>query len=459
MGRASTYSDAAELPQTCCTTCRTVFEVSPELLSSSDTRVRCGECLSIFDALANLRDPGDETAAIGVEPAAADDAEDTASVAESIASVSPARETGDRSGDDAPGDGGGADAHGVADEAEVAALARLADETGSLDVTYADFDLFSGDAQLPEIAYLDETAETAEFDFDSVDVDEDETFSDTLFAHDVTVEPGALGETSADGTAAGDDEDARDASSADAEPDPDFIEDEEPVEPLVFAYRDAAVSRASAGGAADVVAGADASVSARADGHDADALASAEPSPPADAAALAAGAAAADGPPVRSGGSWLFGTVLALALFVLLAGLYAYRERDTLHNDPLARPLLLAVCKVTGCTVPSRVELASLRLLDKKVFTHPREPSALVINVAFRNAATFEQRYPVLVVRLRDRLGRVVAERDFAPADYLDAWAPGDTLGAGRRLDISLEVGDPGDGAESYEFEFREAAA
>ena len=43
-------------PQTCCSNCQTIFEVPEELLASSDTRVRCGECLSIFDALINLRD-------------------------------------------------------------------------------------------------------------------------------------------------------------------------------------------------------------------------------------------------------------------------------------------------------------------------------------------------------------------------------------------------------------------
>ena len=170
MGRASTYSDVTGTPQTCCTTCRTVFEVSPELLSSSDTRVRCGECLSIFDALANLRDPRDETLDADALTAA-DDAFRTDIGDETLADMS--------------------SEHGVADEADVTDLAELADETGSLDVTYSDFDLFSGDAQLPEVAYLDETVDTPEFDFDNVEPDEDETFSDTLFAHDATVESSA----------------------------------------------------------------------------------------------------------------------------------------------------------------------------------------------------------------------------------------------------------------------------
>ena len=439
MGRASTYSDVAGTPQTCCTTCRTVFEVSPELLSSADTRVRCGECLSIFDALANLRDPGDETL----------DADALAAADEAAASGADEETLADMSSE-----------HGVADEADVTELADLADETGSLDVTYSDFDLFSGDAQLPEVAYLDETADTPDFDFDAVDPDEDETFSDTLFAHDATVEPTSLADERAatDGEAHdevrdGPDGDPDDGAGRDpdggprtgAEPDPDYIEDEEPVEPIVFEYRDAAPRGAGVGAAEDVL-------------DDADTRAAAPVKPATDAAVAGTAVGGAHDAP-RGGRSWSLLLLLVLALGTLLAGLYAYRERGSLHNDPLARPVFLAVCKVSGCTVPSRVELSSLRLMERKVFTHPSEPSALVINVAFRNAASFDQRYPVLVVRLRDRLGRTVAERDFAPDDYLDDWKPGDTLEAGRRLDISLEVGDPGDGAESYEFEFREALA
>ena len=425
MGRASTYSDVAGTPQTRCTTCRTVFEVSPELLSSADTRVRCGECLSIFDALANLRDPGDETLDADAL-VAADEAASVGADEERLADMS--------------------SEHGVADEADVAELAELADETGSFDVTYSDFDLFSGDAQLPEVAYLDETADTPDFDLDAVDPDEDATFSDTLFDRDATLEPTSPADAhrASDGEVHGG---GGTRPAAEPEPDdiePDYIEDEEPVEPIVFEYRDAAPR-----GSGVVATG--------------NALAETDPraapvGPTTDAVAPGTVVRGArDGP--RGGRSWSLLLLLVLALGTLLAGLYGYRERGSLHNDPLARPVFLAACKVSGCTVPSRVELSSLRLIERKVFTHPSEPSALVINIAFRNAASFDQRYPVLVVRLRDRLGRTVAERDFAPDDYLDTWEPGDTLEAGRRLDISLEVSDPGDGAESYEFEFREALA
>lgn len=394
MGRASTYSEGEDSPHTRCPSCRTVFEVSAELLSSSDTRVRCGECLSIFDALANLRDPDHDAEHPKDVPAKADGAEELETV-----------------------------------------FPETTDDTGELDVTYADFDLFSGEAELPEVAYLDDTADTAEFDFDAVDPDEDETFSDTLFAHDATIDardadgsyPGEL-DAGGEGDPAGSGVDSPDAPIDEV---PEFLVDETPGEPLAFEYRDAGEPDT------DEPPG--------------------ETSPgagPSDAVAASDPLPASPG----GGGSWWLRVSMGLVLGALLAGLFVYRERERLHNDPLLRPLLVIACRALDCEVPSRVALDSLKLLGKEVFTHPKVEGALVINVAFRNTADFAQRYPTLVVRLRDRLGRSVAERDFAPGDYLDDWTAGDTLAAGRRLDISLEVSDPGRGAESYEFEFREAS-
>jgi len=405
MGKVSTNGDGPSSLQTRCTNCRTVFEVSPELLASSDTRVRCGECLSIFDALANLRHPDTDD----VE----DDPPQTDRTAGDARTSEDAGEATDTDGSTPQSGFRGSDG----------------DETGSLDVTYSDFDLFSGDAQLPEVAYLDETSDTPDFDFDTVDVDGtvgDETFSDTLFVDDATMEPTSVVPEPGP------------APSPTPEDEPEFLEDDGTVEPPVFRYRDA-------------------------DATDVDGTSFA--APPAPPAPSTIGLPEDIEPTLPSApkrrtsvGVWAIRSVMALLFVALLASLHLFRERGAWHNDPLIRPALVLGCRFTGCTVPSRVDLQSLRLLDKKVFTHPRTSDALVINVAFRNDASFDQRFPVLVVRLRDRLGRRVAERDFAPSEYLDAWAVGDTLEAGRRLDISLEVDDPGDGADSYEFEFREAS-
>ena len=435
--------DVETSPQTRCATCATVFEVSAELLGSSDTRVRCGECYRIFDALDNLVRP------VG-----------------GVGGGGPAGGGGGRGGAREPGA-----ARGGAGTVAVFPRGRAANsgaDGGALDSTYADFDLFSEDADLPDVAYFDRTSETPEFDFDSVELETDETFNDTLFAHDVTIDPGELGARPAAGFAA-----------PPAAVELEVIEPASPREPLTFVYRDAEAGfdDAPSDGVPDGVP----------DG----APGGAPDAPPANGTGAGAGAGDSgdwsedvpgdgpedgpgDGPraaapvhpvlapedvrpfgppePAPRRRRWPAAAML-LALGLLLAGLHAWRVRDAPENDPFVRPAYVAACRVLGCEVPPRVALDRLALVRRAMYEHPDIDDALVIDVSFRNDAPFAQRYPTLVVRLSDPSGRLVARRAFLASEYLapDA-AP--ALAPGARLDIDLEVSDPGEDASSFEIEF-----
>ena len=456
-------------PQTCCSNCQTVFEVPEDLLASSDTRVRCGECLSIFDALINLRDQDAaeqrlrerdvDLSRLEHGPAsAAGVVEESVELIDSQTldelSATRSEQTVGRVVD-ADFSGASSESHGELtsgpSDVEAASVAGLANDTASLDVTYSDFDLFSEDADLPEVAYFDQTRDTPDFDFDSIELDEDETFNDTLFAHDVTVDArhGLL--ESGQGSDV-------DALAGGLGRNADFVTDEGNRTPIVFTYRD---SDDDSGGAVDsTTTTLDASESMPetiAIASNADVDRDAEPSDSdADVAEDSAVAGLPISLPEDKKSPWLLRSLMFLSLCVLASGLYIARERNTLRNNPIARPILVAACAVFKCEVPQRVDLSSLRILQRSVYSHPTIDNALVINVAFRNEAAFDQQYPVLVIRLSDRNGRLVAKRDFLPADYLEQWQISDTLDAGKRLDISLEVNDPGHSARSFELDFRE---
>ncbi len=392
MALPSSQPEIDKSPQTRCANCQTVFEVSSDLLASNDTRVRCGECLCIFDALEGLR------------PRSAEQGEraDTAIGASSLPS------------------------------SEAAALAGLSNDTSALDVTYSDFDLFSEEAELPEVAYFDQTRDTPEFDFDAVELGEDETFNDTLFAHDVTINADVV-----DGL-----KQSRHAANLAQIADVDFIADEAPQEKLIFRYQDRAEELPAQALSVDTTASTDEAINA----------------------VRTHSVAKSDGTPASgieratlSSNSWRLPVILTTLLCLLLGSLYLYRNRDNLHNYPLTRPIMLAGCAVLNCRVPSRVELDSLKLLQRNVYSHPTISNALMINVAFRNDASFEQRYPILIIRLTNRTGRLVARRAFRPSEYLDNWQVTDTLAAGKRLDINLAVTDPGNNAHSFELNFSES--
>ena len=397
-----TSIEADQSPQTCCPNCKTIFEISPELLSSTDTRVRCGECLGIFDALANLRLQDDKEG----------DELDSRPVDKDTDTDGKQSDTGnERSATD------------ESDPRDPSVIGTAANDA-SLDVTYADFGLFSPDAALPEIDYLDETREVPAFDFDDPGGDDelDETYSETMFAHGPEV----------DARSAIDDTDAGNAENH--EPTASEMPEDSEGNPLTAGQS-----------AADDTAGRfDATLSDSHTGDELDDLVGSLRQPESDIIV--------EENPV---GSWWLRGVLSLLVLCLVAGLYGYREREALQHSRFLRPALESVCSVIGCTLAEPVDLASLQVLKRSVFSHPKLDNVLVINIGFVNKASFNQRFPVLEIRLTDRIGGLVVKNSFEPSDYLDNWQPGDVLDAGKRLDISLNVKDPGNKAMSFELDFR----
>jgi len=400
MADPSSKLNASTNPQTRCSNCQTVFEVARELLSSSDTRVRCGECLSIFDALEELR-------------SAEQIAEDTltTSPAELEETLNPLEDSG-----------------------------VVSDETAGLDITYSDFDIFSDTADLPEIAYFDQTRDTPDLDFDAVQMGNDETFNDYLFAHDVTIDASARTNPENNNHLSDDDQHNPDYAEV------DFVAGEHPREPLIFKYRErqqpgAAIPESPHSESSNVIP--------RAHGSEAKSIGS-------PAVKVDVGKQSSKPKGQSESNPWLFRVGMLMLLGVLLGALFTYRTRPQLYNNPTLRPMLEAACKIVRCTLPARVDVASLKMVKRSVYSHPSTPNALVINVSFRNEANFAQQLPILQMVLSNRVGRVVAKQDFSPNYYMPNWRDGTVIEAKQQLDVKLEVTDPGNDAQNFEFHFRE---
>lgn len=407
-----------EQPQTCCSNCQTLFEVSTELLGSSDTRVRCGECLSIFDALANLRPDErfheDDDFLVDAD----------GNIIDTVAMLADTSDTSDTSDADAGVLANEPDHHKISGrgDASAAALAGLGNDTAPLDVTYSDFNLFSEDAGLPEVAYFDQTQDEAAYGYD--EDDEDETLSDSLLARDMTVDLPESGN-----------EDVGGLTALALNKEVDFVTSDSPRDPLVFNYRDKEP------------------VDQTAQDHDSlseiDAMIERVRSGVSNESELSADAAEVAG----DGRSWLQrGSLVA----VLLAGLlFVYAARDTLFASPVVRPVLSGICTLLPCDIPVHKDISAFRTVKRAAFSHPSIPSALIIDIAFVNEASFSQPHPVLELQLTDVTGRQVVKNNFKPADYLDSWQSGDQLASGERLNVSLTVEDPGRDVTSFVVGFR----
>jgi predicted Zn finger-like uncharacterized protein len=147
-----------------------------------------------------------------------------------------------------------------------------------------------------------------------------------------------------------------------------------------------------------------------------------------------------------------------LACVFLLLGLVAqlaWALRDTLIADPTAGPLLQQACTILHCTLPPVRDVDKLHLLARDVQTHPTVPNALLISATLRNDAAFTQPWPVVMIRLSDANGKVLAMRRLNPYEYLDDIEQlRHGLAPGASTALIFEVEDPGRQAVAFDLGF-----
>ncbi len=148
---------------------------------------------------------------------------------------------------------------------------------------------------------------------------------------------------------------------------------------------------------------------------------------------------------------WGLGIVLMCGALVLQ---YLYYFRLQLVDNPQLRPVLSAMCSVTGCELPPRRDLGHIELVEHLMQFHPTYEESLLITATLTNSADFDQPYPLLEVIMTDIEQQVVARRHFPPELYLNNFSSGDTFAAHSEVPLMLEVLDPGNRAVGFEFRF-----
>jgi hypothetical protein len=87
--------------------------------------------------------------------------------------------------------------------------------------------------------------------------------------------------------------------------------------------------------------------------------------------------------------------------------------------SPKAKPALLALCRMAGCTVglPARGELIGIEASD--LHPDPKQPGRLSLSTTIANRAPFNQEFPHLELTLTDVADQPVARKVFPPTSYL----------------------------------------
>ncbi len=376
-----------------CPNCHTYFRIGPEHLKAAGGKVRCGQCDTVFNALDTLTDELPET--LQAEPEAETTFDDQ--------SAPPEPE---------------------ADETEAAQAETTEEAADEAELITSTLDEPEGD--LEEIFAEDEAEIAKEFGLESVDEAAETALADTP--------PDA--ESSAENSAEANADKGKKKPAAD---DDDFEDWGDLDEPLPTEARsDAAESHLDESGLTTLE-----ETESRLD----------EPSSEfADSTLTTLEDDEASPRDKRSTALW--GGLIALLGLVLL-GQVAYLKRDVLAQVPSLRPAVAQLCALTGCELPPLRDLAAIQIENRDVRSHPERPNALVVNATFVNTADFPQPFPVMRLRFTDIQGRVVAERQFQPREYLGRDIDIERgMPPGVPIHIILEIADPGQEAVNFEFDF-----
>ena len=146
-----------------------------------------------------------------------------------------------------------------------------------------------------------------------------------------------------------------------------------------------------------------------------------------------------------------------LLISTLLAQLAFYSRSSLIQRYPALTPFAQQLCARVGCEIELPRDVSRVVVVSRDVRSHPTVSGALLITATINNEAAFVQPCPDVELSLFDLTGTLVAQRRFAPKEYLDdAPQPGAVavMQPDKPVRLRLEVRDPGQHAINYEFTF-----
>jgi len=153
----------------------------------------------------------------------------------------------------------------------------------------------------------------------------------------------------------------------------------------------------------------------------------------------------------------LWGVAAVLALLIGAAQLAWFNRDVLLSRYPQLMPWTRQVCEYFQCQVIRHRDASAIKLLNRDVRDHPRYDGALLVNATIANELPTIQPFPVVQFVLFDTNGKIIGQRKFKPAEYLDDSINIDQgMPPGQPVHIVLEVTGPTQGAVSFEFRFLE---
>jgi len=112
----------------------------------------------------------------------------------------------------------------------------------------------------------------------------------------------------------------------------------------------------------------------------------------------------------------LVGLLLALLLPLQLA---YFMRTEIVAWQPELRPWFRQACRRLGCEMPLARQIDAVRVEASSLETDPEQAAHARLRVTFSNRARVMQAWPHFLLKLTDTANQPLAQRAFAPQDYL----------------------------------------
>ena len=143
--------------------------------------------------------------------------------------------------------------------------------------------------------------------------------------------------------------------------------------------------------------------------------------------------------------------ILAFLATVGIAFQLFYFQKDTLSRDPSWHGFYDKTCGILGCNLPSQFSITDIQATNLTVKSHPHYRESLLVDALIINRAGILQPFPNIELFFTDTSQKVVAARQFKPAEYLRGeLAETSLMPSKQSIHIALEINDPGTDATGY---------
>ncbi|PXX93489.1 DUF3426 domain-containing protein [Marinobacter vulgaris] len=149
-------------------------------------------------------------------------------------------------------------------------------------------------------------------------------------------------------------------------------------------------------------------------------------------------------------------TLVVLALIGVLVAQVTWFQFDRLSSIPELRPFYEQACEISGCELKPLINVDAIQSRKLVVRTNPEDRSQLVVDAVIINRASFEQPFPAIALTFSNLNGDVVAQSVFTPEEYLAGEGQGmEAMPTDTPVRIMINIRDPGRDAVNYNIAFR----